>query len=190
MEPGSWAEWVGSIATALTFGGGAFLWRLDVRDKKRALAKKFFVTTAFVGDDDTGEVYFEVRVHNTNDTAIYMAHVSFFDNVGEYQSETVSELDFELLEDVVKPGIRKTTSIPLHIDPSVYDPVVSFWDSSGTLWHRRIRDNRYISRRRFNWRVHRGRRLQALRAWLTSRDLGRTQAAETAAKVAARNVED
>ncbi|WP_146083892.1 hypothetical protein [Rathayibacter sp. AY1F3] len=189
MEPGSWAEWVGSIATALTFGGGIFLWRSDIRGKKRLLANKFFAATALVGDDETGEVYFEVRVHNTGDTAIYMAYVSFFDIHNNYQTETVSELDLQLMENVVKPGVSKTTSIEFLIDPETYDPVLSFWDSNGAHWHRLIRGNYYLSEGQFAQRQISGKRFRSLRTWFSERRMRKIIAARSAARAKKKEIE-
>ncbi|QHC73789.1 hypothetical protein [Rathayibacter sp. VKM Ac-2805] len=147
MELGSWAEWVGAIATSVTFIGGAYLWRRDLADKKRALAERFRVVTKLKMDIDNETVTFDVIAHNTGDSPIYSASVAFFDEKDQYQYESIAPVSIPAMDLVLDPGESKITNIDVAIDPRKYDPVISFSDGNGHRWHRRLKDGSYRSRR-------------------------------------------
>ncbi|MWV58217.1 hypothetical protein [Rathayibacter sp. VKM Ac-2754] len=147
MELGSWAEWVGSTATAATFIGGAYLWRRDVAEKKRALAERFRVVSHLAQDVDTEITTFEIIAHNTGDSPIYSASVGYFDDQDQYRYESIAPVSLPVMDLVLEPGESKMTSIDESIHPEKYDPVISFSDGNGRRWHRRLKDGSYHSRR-------------------------------------------
>ncbi|TDX78617.1 hypothetical protein EDF35_1826 [Rathayibacter sp. PhB151] len=173
---GTAPDWFAAVGTVATFIGGIFLWRQDVKGKRRLLAEGFRVTVAFADGLEEGSASFDVRVHNTGNARIFSPYVSFFDVGGGYQYVPVADVDMSAMELVVEPDEMKLTSLSIEVNPRKYDPVVSFWDSDGMHWNRRIGSREYLTRKQMIARKNKRSVLRSLKQWYTTLRIDRIRA--------------